>query len=355
MSRRQWLAGTGAAVAAGAAVGVGTIVGALARDVLRAELAVDDGPDDLLVAPSTEPERRMVTTVDGTRLHVEIHGPRGEDTGDVVVAVHGWTCNTAFWNAQINHLAGTHTVVVYDQRGHGRSELGRARPTIDMLGRDLDAVLAAVVPPGRRAMLVGHSMGGMTIMSWAAQFPEKVPTIATSAVLASTAAHNVVNSTLLLPTGLPRYTRPFVPAINRAFTSAPVPLPHTAYSGRFAHYVALGSAARASHVEFVDTMIAACPPRARAGWGSAMGRLDVRAGLAALTVPTTVIVGDEDRLTPPAHAEQIAEILRGHGHLREHVVLPGVGHMSPIEAAGRVDEIQERQAAQTLSVPVGQR
>ncbi|MBR7192392.1 MULTISPECIES: alpha/beta fold hydrolase [unclassified Gordonia (in: high G+C Gram-positive bacteria)] len=337
------------------ALGIGTVFARLAREALQAEFAVDDGPDDLLTRPDNAPQRLEVPTADGARLNVEVYGdpddPGADDTGDVIVMVHGWTCNTAYWYPQINHLAasegGSRRVVTYDQRGHGGSERGHRRPTVAMLGEDLDAVLEAAVPAGRRAILVGHSMGGMTIMSWAAQYPDKVGSLVSSVVLVSTAAKAVMDNHLLIPVDLPAYAKPFAPAAAKMITSVPVPIPKTSYGVRFSHYIALGPHARRAHVEFVDEMIGSCPPRARAGWGSAMGKLDVTAGLEALTVPTTVVVGTEDRLTPQVHAEQIAEVLRRNGSLREMVVYDGVGHMSSIEAAERFNALLDDVVAES--------
>lgn len=330
----------GAALAVGAGavgLGMGTILAALVREALGAEPAVDDGPDELLSVPSHAADIRQVTTGDGTRLNVVGYG---EDTGgDIIVAAHGWTCNTAFWYPQINHLAGRTKVYAYDQRGHGGSERGRKRPTVAMLGQDLDAVLAEVVPAGRRAILLGHSMGGMTIMSWAAQYPERVSEVASSVVLASTAAKAAIQNHEIIPVDLPRYSKPFAPLVSRAIMGTPVHLPHTAQGSRISHYVALGPHARRSHVDFVDDMILMCPARSRAGWGSAMGRLDVLSGLHNLQVPTTVVVGTHDRLTPRRHSEQMAEVLRDNGNLRDLMILEGVGHMSSIEAATTYNEL----------------
>ncbi|MFW0794108.1 alpha/beta hydrolase [Gordonia sp. CPCC 205515] len=359
MNKRALAIAGGTVAAAGvgaAALGLGTIAVGLVREALGADIAVDDGPDDLLTVPTKAPARRAVTTPDATRLNVEHYGPAIEDTDDdVVVLVHGWTCSTTFWYPQINHLADRQPVVAYDQRGHGASELGRARPTIAMLGQDLDAVLREVVPDGRRAVLVGHSMGGMTIMSWAAQFPDRVSSTVSGVALTSTAASAVLSNHLLIPVDLPRYTKPFEPTVAKLFTSAPVPLPRNAYSSKLSQYIALGPNARKAHVDFVDDLIGTCAPRSRAGWGSAMGKLEVTAGLDALTVPTTVIVGTADRLTPPTHAEQMAEVLRRNGNLRDLVVYDGVGHMSTIEAAVEYNKLLDAIIADVARDPISAR
>ncbi|MFW0783259.1 alpha/beta hydrolase [Gordonia sp. CPCC 206044] len=353
MKKRSVAIASGAVAAAGAgavAVGVGTIGVGLLRDAFRADRAVDDGPDELLSVPSMTPDRMTVDTVDGARLNVASYGPDDGDS-DIVVLAHGWTCNIAYWYPQINHLAKTHRVVAYDQRGHGASTLGRTRPTVAMLGQDLDAVLSAVVPEGRRVVLAGHSMGGMTILSWAAQHHDRIDGLVSSVVLTSTAAKAVLQNHLLIPVDLPRYAKPFESTVSRLVLSSPVPLPHTNNGSWLSHYIALGPNARKAHVDFVDEMILACPPRSRAGLGAAMGKLDVTAGLEALSVPTTVVVGTADRLTPQVHAEQMADVLRRNGVLRDLVVYEGVGHMSSIEAAVRYDELLDEVLAEAARAP----
>lgn len=95
------------------------------------------------------PARELIArSADGARIHVEVHG---RDDAPAVVLSHGWTCSTHFWAAQVRDLAVDHRVVVYDQRGHGRSPaVGREGYSTEALADDLEAVLAATLAPGRR-------------------------------------------------------------------------------------------------------------------------------------------------------------------------------------------------------------
>jgi pimeloyl-ACP methyl ester carboxylesterase len=90
------------------------------------------------------PEARrtdFVRSADGTRINVEEYGPQGAPT---VVLIHGWTCRTLFWAPLIHELGGEFRVVVYDQRGHGRSETpGSGGYGTEALADDLTAVLDA--------------------------------------------------------------------------------------------------------------------------------------------------------------------------------------------------------------------
>ena len=88
-------------------------------------------------------------------------------------------------------------MVFYDQRGHGQSGDGplRARYTVTQLGRDLETVLAVMAPRGS-VVLVGHSMGGMTVLSHARQFPGRYGTHVVGAALISSAAEGLSRSPL---------------------------------------------------------------------------------------------------------------------------------------------------------------
>ncbi|MFT3661041.1 MAG: alpha/beta fold hydrolase [Gordonia sp. (in: high G+C Gram-positive bacteria)] len=329
--KRVGLAGAGAA---GLVVGdVAVVVGGIVRAATRYPRPVDDGPDPLLVNPGHLMRSTVVPTAEGSLLHAEVSLDLEDHPSDVVlVFVHGWTCSTRVWNPQVNRFAGEHPVIAYDHRGHGLSEMGRARVTVDTLGQDLEAVLTHLLPRGKRAVLVGHSVGGTAIMSWAKQFAGVDERIA-AVVLASTTPRDVVQEQALTPASRPRFTDPVMPLVGRAFVSTPLPLPSNGMTSRLTHYLALGPEARAAHVDFTDEMISRGSAKSRAAWGSAIYRLNVVAGLEALSVPTAVVVGDRDLLTPPKHSDFMAEVLDRNGVLLEYLTYAGAGHMVPIERA----------------------
>lgn len=111
---------------------------------------------------------REVVSVDGTRIHVEVDGP--EDAEVTVVFCHGWIMDLTTWHKQRQALVESGVRrVFYDQRGHGLSSwegLDRGERGVRQMAGDLANVIEAVAPTGR-LVLVGHSMGGMTLMAFA--------------------------------------------------------------------------------------------------------------------------------------------------------------------------------------------
>src|SRR5438132_2925003 len=143
-----------------------------------------------------EGESREVHSADGTRLHLELFGP---EDAPLVLLLHGWTEAITVWRLQIADLAADHRVVAYDLRGHGRSgPVQSAGATMDGLVADLDAVLDAVVPAGRRAVVAGHSMGGMTVLGWAERYPERVRDRLAGVALVNSAAIEMTERNLIL-------------------------------------------------------------------------------------------------------------------------------------------------------------
>ena len=328
-----------------AMVGVSTGAGLWIAAARADAVAVQTDPlAPTLTDPEPAGEQRWVSSADGTRLHVEVHGPKD---APAVVFSHGWTCCTRFWNPQVRELAADYRVITYDQRGHGSSANSRGRYSPDVLADDLAAVLDATLEPEQQAVLVGHSMGAMSIVAWAGRYPDAVTRQASAALLASTGVDGLLAESLVvrLPARWPRT----VDLLGRSVLGMPTPLggpSPLAYRG--VKYAALSPEASPAQVMFCQEIVLGCGGRARGKWGAALSRIDLRESLANLRVPTTVLVGSADRLTPPAHAQRLAQALRDDEHLDQLIELPGVGHMSTVEATARVNaEIRRLRSAES--------
>ncbi|MER6689204.1 alpha/beta fold hydrolase [Streptomyces minutiscleroticus] len=271
-------------------------------------------------APPVPARVLTARSADGARLHVEVHGP--EDAPAVVLS-HGWTCSTAFWAAQIRALADGHRVIAYDQRGHGRSPAHPACST-DALADDLEAVLAATLAPGEKAVLVGHSMGGMTLMAAAGRpgFREH----AAAALLCSTGSTRLVAESLVVPMRAGRLRT----WLTRRILGSRAPLgPVTAVGSRVLRYGTMGPGSSPVMVEACARIVHACPRGVRYSWSQVLDTLDLDHGVRRLDVPTEIVVGTADRLTPVVHARALAAALP---HCLGTTELPGLGHMTPVEA-----------------------
>jgi pimeloyl-ACP methyl ester carboxylesterase len=127
----------------------------------------DSAPSPSLPGPTGPPPpgSRTVTTDDGVPLHVEVDGVA--DAPLTVVLSHGFTARLGEWELQRAALRNRARLVLWDQRGHGRSGWTKlTAATIDRTGRDLGEVVDATVPTGP-IVLAGHSMGGMSILALA--------------------------------------------------------------------------------------------------------------------------------------------------------------------------------------------
>jgi pimeloyl-ACP methyl ester carboxylesterase len=191
-SNVRWLAGAAGLTAVGSAAGV-SVARSLRRHVSTDDPYVDED-FDLLDADRSY----VVTTPDGVDLAVREVGP--EDARLTVVFVHGFCLQMGAFHFQRARLAeqwGPQVrMVFYDQRGHGQS--GEASPdsyTVTQLGIDLETVLTLMAPRGP-VVLVGHSMGGMTVLSHARQFPKRYPTRIVGVAIIASAAEGVSRSPL---------------------------------------------------------------------------------------------------------------------------------------------------------------
>ncbi|WP_427920664.1 alpha/beta fold hydrolase [Streptomyces sp. cg40] len=282
-------------------------------------------------APPVPVREVTVTSADGSRLHAEVHGPEG---APAVVLAHGWCCSTAFWAAQTRDLAVDHRVVVYDQRGHGRSPAAHTYST-DALADDLEAVLEATLAPGEKAVVVGHSMGGMTVLAAAgrARFREH----AVAVLLCSTGSSRLVDESLVVPMRAGR-TRT---RLTRKVLGTRAPLgPVTPAARRILKYATMGPGSAPHMVEACARIVHACPRTVRHAWSQVLDSLELDDGVRELAVPTAVVVGTADRMTPPVHARALVAALPQCVGSTE---LTGLGHMTPVEApelvSGKIREL----------------
>ena len=287
--------------------------------------------------PRELPPSQTVTvrSVDGTRLHAEVFGP---SDGYPIVLTHGITCTIRAWAHQIADLAGDYRVIAFDHRGHGRSGMPRARDySLKHLASDLDSVLEATLAPHERAVLAGHSMGGITIAAWSARYRHKVPRRADAVALINTTTGDLLRKVQLLP--VPRGLSPARVLAARTIVNAvgSFPVPRAArVLGRYGvAMLATGRDADPSVARLVYELFEQTSPAGRGGCARALvaslgsQHLD----LDGLTVPTLVIGSERDRLTPISQSRRIA---RTAPNVVGLVELPG-GHCSMLERPREVN------------------
>jgi pimeloyl-ACP methyl ester carboxylesterase len=316
------------AVAAGlAAVGAG----AAAVVAARRRRAVDDAIPALEGGTET-----TVVTTDGAALHVHVAGPEEPDRPTVVLS-HCWTGNMDTWAPVAARLVEDgYRVVRYDHRGHGRSTAPEAEVDVSRLGADLCEVLEAV--DARDAVLAGHSMGGMTAMAFAVDHPDVARERLRALVLVAT------SSGALARVPMSARVAPAVvasPVVERVLGSRPGHVLVRGVHGRHAGRAAL----LASRDAFVATAATVRASHLRALLG-----MDLRDRIRSIGLPTTVVVGSRDLMTPPSHARAIAAAIPG----ARLVVVKGAGHMLPYEATAEVADAiaaAHRRAAAAGPVP----
>jgi pimeloyl-ACP methyl ester carboxylesterase len=332
------VAGVAGLVAACAAVGLATERYAIGR--------IRNGPD----AEADEPfgrlradRSRTVTTDDGLPLAVEEVGPR--DAPLTVVFAHGYCLAMGSWHYQRIGLADMSRprvrMVFYDCRSHGRS--GRAPPetaTIDQLGDDLFRVLSDLVPTGP-VVLVGHSMGGMTIMALADRHPELFGDRIVGVGLVNTSSGQLAELTLGLPEAFGKVFRAAVPGVVRGIGKGGKLIDRGRRIGADLAFIITRRIAFAdkevspSIVEFLERMIGSTPTDVIAEFYPTLAAHDKLAALDVLRgLPAVVVVGDADRLTPSAHGRAIAAALPD----AELVEIADGGHVVMLEHPGLVTD-----------------
>ena len=337
----------------GGGVGVLTAVAATAvaqqrRTAARERRRIEAG-STLFTAPPVHDQGRVLTD-DGTELHYEATG--APDAGVTVVFVHGYTLNLGAYHFQrlaLTEAFGTGVrQVFYDQRSHGRSARAPSEScTIEQLGHDLYSVIDQVVPAGP-IVLVGHSMGGMTVMALADQHPELFGVPAghgaarvASVVLINTSSGELKNLTLGLPSALARLHAPVLPIVLRRAAKNAALVEQARAMGRDLAWAMTKRLSFASKdvdpavVAYCTTMISATPVDVVADFYPTLMAHDGRLGLRTLrNCPVLVIGADSDALTPLEHSKAIARELPE----ARLIVAENSGHLLMLEHPELVNE-----------------
>jgi pimeloyl-ACP methyl ester carboxylesterase len=323
VTRRRTVAGlvTGGALAA--VTGAGYLLHRTA--IVRWRVTEDEMAASARALPG-DLEHHMVDVGDGGRIHVVERG-----AGPPIVLVHGVTLGVATWAPQLHHLADRHRVLAVGQRGHGRSVAGHDGYSLERLAEDLAEVLEACRVGG--AVLVGHSMGGMVSQLLALEHPEAFHRHVAGLALVATAAGPLVPGpggltlagTLALGAGkglryAERTGRGLFPVEDLAV---------------WASRAAFGARPDPLDVELTRSMIAAMAPASMAGLLGPLLRFDVSGRVGGIDVPTKVVVGRRDLLTPPRMARALARAIPG-AELTEY---PGCGHMVMLERPDELDRL----------------
>jgi pimeloyl-ACP methyl ester carboxylesterase len=299
---------------------------------------------------------RTVQSEDGVPLNVEEVGP--SDAPLTVVFAHGYALSLRSFYYQraalVEKFGAGVRLVFFDQRAHGRS--GPSVPggaTIDQLGRDLYTVLDVVVPTGP-VVLVGHSMGGMSVLSLAQQYPglfahdnprrrgHRAPESArvTGVALIATSAGQLAQVSLGLPALFSRLRGPLAPMVLRGARRQAYLVEHGRRIGRDVAWVitrrfSFGATDISPRVvDFINEIIAGTRIETIADFYPTLMSYDLRDALPVLVHTDVVIVaGEVDLMTPADHSRAMSAALPS----AQLIVVPGAGHVVILEEPDVVD------------------
>ena len=247
--------------------------------------------------------------VNGTRLHI-----RQEGEGPVALFIHGFPLDSSMWIEQLEDLGSLRRCIAVDLRGFGRSAPVTGAPlTMEQHAADLAAVLDLV--SAEQADIIGLSMGGYVAMAFADMYPDRVRSLALIDTRSGAdsdegkAGRNAMAERLL--------------------DEGRNAIAETMESGLLSPQATIAVRAR------LRSMVEACPYETIVGaLGGMRDRPDRTAVLRQIAVPAAVIVGEQDTVAPPTEAEAMAVALPD----AALTIVPGAGHMAPIEQPEAVNE-----------------
>jgi pimeloyl-ACP methyl ester carboxylesterase len=304
------------------------------------------------IEPPSGIKEHEIQMSDGARIYAIEAGPeRPQDAAPALLLVHGVTLQARVWSPVIRPLSKHHRVVAIDVRGHGRSSVGSDGVGFSRQARDIGEVLEAL--DLRDAILAGHSMGGMASMTFAVEGKSSYPE-----QLSRVAMLDLVDTSPGLSLGLD----PVLAFSSRLTRSLGSPMKGLSRSGRslvprgdlswWMARFAFGANPDPLDVEATEDLLRSADPENIAGCVQAIGSFNLWPRLGEIGLPTKVIVGSRDNLTPAFVAKKMARSIPG----ARLEVLPGVGHMSMLEAPASLSVLLvegfPKEAASKVGAPV---
>lgn len=292
----------------------------------------DPALDGLASVPQVTVRHRLATT-DGGELHVVETGP---PTARPVVLMHGVTLQWWVWSPLIALLSDRYRVLAWDMRGHGESRAGSDGVSLEATADDVAMLLRELDLDD--AILVGHSMGGMTLGHFAHRHADELAARVAALYFVATSGAAIDKSLSRgnLKTLYGIAGRALVAGLRRP--SPRYPWPDNDLSAVLLR-TAFGPSATAEMIDAVRRMSADMATASMIEAGNALAAHDVRRTLPFIDLPTAVVVGEVDRITPPGHAREIAELVPG----ATLTVLEDVGHQimqeAPLALAAGIDRL----------------
>ncbi|NMN96934.1 alpha/beta fold hydrolase [Antrihabitans stalactiti] len=285
--------------------------------------------------------RATVVTQDGAKLAVREIGPMNAPM--TVVLLHGHCLGSQSWTYVRSALTKQYAdarIVNFDHRGHGSSsDAAAATYTIEQLGRDLHTVLGVVAPTGP-VVLVGHSMGGMTALTYARQFPQEIGNRIVGIALIATAASGVAEA------GFGRLLRnPVVSLFQASVRVAPRAMQRAKLMACKIFAPVIRSAEFGDRkvsprvLALANAMHNKTPIVTMATFLRSFMTYDESATLESLSeIPTLVLCGSADLMTPPSHSVAMASGVA----FSDLVVVDGAGHSVILEQPAEVADALAR-------------
>jgi len=253
----------------------------------------------------------MKAKIDGGFVGYDVQGE-----GPWLVFLHAFPLTRAMWDAQCAALASSHRIVRFDARGFGESNLAEGPLSMDRIADDAAALMDELRI--ERAVVGGCSMGGYAAFAFARRHPQRLAGLVLQDTRAGADSEQAKSNRRslaqrVLDEGAAAAVEAFLPRLLGETSRRERP--------------ELGARVRAA-------ILAARPEGIAAALHGLAAREDSRATLATLRVPTLVLVGEEDELTPPAEAETLAAGITGARLVR----VPRAGHLANLENPAAVDE-----------------